>query len=365
LLLFFHHLPVLNTGCAGFCPRIVATSLDNIQEFSGTVLSIDSDFEHFKISLADTAFRAFPASRNIFPARTRTDTFIRPTFFLVVYEPANRAHVFFHDEILKIELMQKRFSILVFAGHDPTGGAGIQADIETINDMGGHACSIITALTAQNSHNLQAFTPTDPMFIRQQFDLLAEDMKFDAIKIGMLAAPQIVRAVADCLASLPDLPVIFDPVLAAGGGGSTSSDELVSEIHDRLLKCCRVITPNLPEARRLSGMQHVDDCARALLEAGCGNVIITGTHDTSEQIVHRLYGKDGNLHSINTQRLAGEYHGSGCTFASALAACIAQGNPLENSLRLANAYTLDSLRHADRQGHGQLFPVRQQHRWPD
>lgn len=260
--------------------------------------------------------------------------------------------------------MQKRFSILVFAGHDPTGGAGIQADIETINDLGGHASCIITALTAQNSHNLQAFTPTDPAFIRRQFDLLASDMHFDAVKIGMLAAPQIAETVSDCLAGMPGLPVIFDPVLAAGGGGSTGSDELIDAIHERLLKQCRVITPNLPEARRLSGMQQTDDCAQSLLESGCRNVIITGTHDSSEQIVHRLYQDDGVVHSVNTKRLPGEYHGSGCTFASALAAHIAQGNTVERSLQLANTYTINSLRHADRQGHGQLFPVRQQHRWP-
>lgn len=271
-----------------------------------------------------------------------------------------------------------RPTILVIAGHDPTGGAGIAADIETINALGGHACSLVTALTVQDSSNLQSFEPVESGLISRQFQAIQRDFQIDAVKIGMLGSAETARQVAGFVQTLSrqvDAPiVILDPVLSAGGGADLANDNLLEAIKTHLLPQVDLLTPNLPEARRLtddltdksadqgSAQQSIDDCARQLLQAGCKNILITGTHDTTENVVNHLFGASGRL-DLPAPRLDGVFHGSGCTLASAVACYLASGHSLTNAVKQAISFTLDSLRHADQPGSGQAFPLRNPASW--
>jgi len=254
--------------------------------------------------------------------------------------------------------MNKRPTILTIAGHDPTGGAGIQADIETINSLGGHTCSIITSLTAQDSRNLYSFEPVSADLIRRQFKLLLNDFDIRAIKTGMIGSCEILETLAELLLQLPDIPLVVDPVLAAGGGSSVSDSEFVATFKKQLLPLATLATPNTSEARILSGQQSAEDCAHALLAAGCKNILITGTHGDEVDVVNRLYQEDGKNLFIESQRLPGTYHGSGCTLASAISFYLASEHSLTNSLKLAQDYTINTLINADKPGQGQAFPVR-------
>ncbi|NNJ90485.1 MAG: hydroxymethylpyrimidine/phosphomethylpyrimidine kinase [Gammaproteobacteria bacterium] len=254
--------------------------------------------------------------------------------------------------------MNNRPTILTIAGHDPTGGAGIQADIETINSLGGHACSIITSLTSQDSSNLYSFEPVSADLIRRQFRLLHNDFEIRAIKTGMIGSYHLLQTLAELLSQLPDIPLIIDPVLAAGGGSSVSDSDFVAAFKKHLLPLATLVTPNTPEARTLSGKQSPDDCARTLLASGCKNILITGTHEDEDYVVNRLYQADGKTLFTESQRLPGIYHGSGCTLASAISFYLASNHSLTNSIKLAQEYTIQALSNADSPGQGQAFPVR-------
>lgn len=259
--------------------------------------------------------------------------------------------------------MNNRPTILTIAGHDPTGGAGIQADIETINDLGGHACSIITALTVQNSENLFSFEPVSAELIHRQFLCLTQDFSIQAIKIGLIGSPLLVDTLAGLLKSIPEIPVILDPVLAAGGGASVSGKTYMQRLITDLLPLTSLITPNIPEAQQLSGQSTPDQCAERLLQLGCKNILITGTHEDGNSVVNRLYTATTGQIALDGPRLPHEYHGSGCTLSSAISFYIASGHSLTNSVKLAQEFTFSSLSHADKPGHGQFFPVRNQKKW--
>lgn len=270
--------------------------------------------------------------------------------------------VFFHGFFLQNTSMKNRPTILVIAGHDPTGGAGIQADIETINELGGHACSLITALTVQNSDNLFSFEPVSADLFRRQFQTLIKDFSIKAVKIGMIGSPELAETLADLLENLTEIPLVLDPVLAAGGGASVSSQSFIEILKTKLLSRVTLITPNIPEARQLTGKETPDQCADSLMQMGCKNVLITGTHDDREDVVHQLYSASGKI-SLDGPRLPGVYHGSGCTLASAASFYIASGHSLTNSVKLAQEFTFESLSHAEQPGHGQYFPVRNRKSW--
>jgi hydroxymethylpyrimidine/phosphomethylpyrimidine kinase len=254
--------------------------------------------------------------------------------------------------------MKNRPTILTIAGHDPTGGAGIQADIETINCLGGHACSIITSLTAQDSRNLYSFEPVSADLVRRQFRLLANDFTISAVKIGMIGSSLLAETLAELLPQLSDIPLVIDPVLAAGGGSSVAGNDFIETFSEKLLPLATLITPNIPEAQKLSGEQEPSDCAKKLIKSGCKNVLITGTHADEDMVNHRLYQADGKYLCLESQRLDGNYHGSGCTLASAISYYLACKHSLTNALKLAQEFSFNSLINADHPGHGQAFPVR-------
>ena len=249
-------------------------------------------------------------------------------------------------------------NILVIGGHDPSGGAGIQADIEAIAANGCHAMTVISALTVQDTSNVFQMIPVKASILRRQLDVLLDDMPVAAVKIGLIGNAENAMLIARRLRQMPQIPVIVDPVLAAGGGSELATDALLQFYRNELLPLTTVFTPNLPEAQRLSEQVEVDDCAFSLLEKGARNVLITGGHEQADAVVNRLYDISGNVEEWHWPILEGEFHGSGCTLASAIAAFVARQIPLKLALRLAQGYTCDTLDKALQLGKGQLIPLR-------
>lgn len=262
----------------------------------------------------------------------------------------------------------KKPVVVVFAGHDPTGGAGIQADIEAIAAMGCHAATVVTALTVQDTHNVVQFHCADASMLAMQANTLLKDITPAAFKIGMIGSAESARAIACILQRHPNTPAVIDPVLAAGGGSPLAGAALVSVLREQLFPLATIITPNGPEARQLApGSDTTDACAMALLACGCRHVLITGGHDAGEEVISRLYANHREIARHAWPRLPGEFHGSGCTLASALAALLAHGADVPGATDEALAYTWHALGNARSPGHGQKIPDRffwtQQTRW--
>jgi hydroxymethylpyrimidine/phosphomethylpyrimidine kinase len=248
--------------------------------------------------------------------------------------------------------------VLSLAGHDPCGGAGIQADIEALTANGCRAATVVTCLTVQDTVNLQRAAPVAPELVEQQARAVLDDLPVAAIKTGLIAQVDTVERIADLLAEYPHLPVVIDPVLAAGGGTDLADERLLGAFRSTLLPHATLLTPNTQEARRLAGAEEPDRCAERLLALGCGNVLITGTHEEGVEVVNRLYSGDGDLLAWNWPRLPGSYHGSGCTLAAAIAAWLARGEPLAEAVAAAQRYTWNTLAAAVRPGRGQALPNR-------
>ena len=255
--------------------------------------------------------------------------------------------------------------VLCFSGHDPSGGAGVQADIEAIAAQGAHAAMVITALTVQDTKNVQSFIATESDLFLQQAEAIFADMPVAAMKIGMTGSAEIVKSIGQILDQHPEIPVILDPVLAAGGGLSLAGDDtakqtMIDALKQRIIPRCQLLTPNIPEALALSGADHIDAAAAELLKLGAKAILITGGHGDAEDIEHRLYTANKDI-SFRNPRLAGEFHGSGCTLASAIAANLAAGQKLNNAVRVGLDFTYRSLEAAQPMGRGQLIPQRINH----
>jgi hydroxymethylpyrimidine/phosphomethylpyrimidine kinase len=249
--------------------------------------------------------------------------------------------------------------VMTLAGNDPTGGAGIQADIESIISMGCHAAPVITALTVQDTTSLQGFAPIDAELIIQQARAVLEDMPVTAIKIGMVGSIEAVQAIHSILMDYPHIPVVLDPVINAGGGGELADDEVIDGLRALLLPLTTVLTPNSLEARRLAPeSDNLDACAMALLDQGAEFVLLTGAHENTPQVHNSLYGNHRKLETFNWARLEGSYHGSGCTLASAIAGLLAQGTEPLSAVHEAQEYTWQALNHGYRIGMGQRLPNR-------
>ena len=230
-------------------------------------------------------------------------------------------------------------TVLCVGGHDPSGGAGIIADAEAVRAAGAFALTVVTALTDQDTCGLRQIHPQPAARIEAQCRALVADGTPAAIKIGLIGDARLVPVLCALIDSLPRLPVVLDPVLAAGAGQAVADAALVQAVLDDLLPRTTLLTPNLPEAQRLSGAMDAADCARWLLAAGADWVLVTGTHAESADVVNRLYGRDGGERSQSWPRLAGNYHGSGCTLASAIAARLALGQTMPEAVATAQAYT--------------------------
>lgn len=249
--------------------------------------------------------------------------------------------------------------VVVFAGHDPTGGAGIQADSEAIASLGCHAATVVTALTVQDTHNVVSFESIRPALLAAQAKTLLGDITPAAFKIGMIGSAENARTIAAILEKYRTVPVVLDPVLTAGGGSALADAALRRALLDELFPLATLVTPNGPEARALApAADTLAACAQELLAAGCRHVLISGGHEAGPEVVSRLYGGHTALARHAWPRLPGEFHGSGCTLASAIAALLAQGADIASAVDEALAYTWHALGNAQTPGHGQAIPDR-------
>lgn len=249
--------------------------------------------------------------------------------------------------------------VMTIAGHDPTGGAGIVADAESILSMGCHPAPVVTAITVQNTTNVIEFTPVDAQMIIKQARTVLEDMPVKGIKIGMLGSISAVRAVHTLLKDYPTIPVVLDPVIEAGGGSVLSNQDIVKAILDLLVPQCTVLTPNSLEARSLiPDADSLDACAMSLLTRGAKFVLVTGTHEETLKVHNILYGQKTRLRTFTWDRLKPSYHGSGCTLSASIAALLAQDTDPVAAMHEAQDFTWQALQSGYRPGKGQHLPNR-------
>lgn len=253
--------------------------------------------------------------------------------------------------------------ILTIAGSDSGGGAGIQADLKTITVLGGFGMSALTALTAQNTREVTAVHPVPPEFVLLQIEAVASDIGVDAAKTGMLASREIVEAVAEGIRRFDIRPLVVDPVLISKGGHPLLADDAMESLVRLLFPLAALVTPNLPEARLLSGLPIGTDeerrrAARTLHEQGSGAVLIKGGHGSGREAVDLLF--DGvtftefpapRIHTPNT-------HGTGCTYSAAVATFLARGYGLVKAVEAAKAFITDAIRFSLPlgRGHGPTNP---------
>lgn len=247
-------------------------------------------------------------------------------------------------------------TILVIAGSDSCAGAGLEIDLKTAVAHGVHATITITAVTAQNTCEVTAIEPVSADVVKAQIDAIFDDMPPAAIKIGMLGCADVAQAVADSLAEHPNVPVVLDPVLVATAGATLTEASVFDLMSDRLIPAATVVTPNIPEAVELAGIDITDaesmqNAAQAFLNKGARSVFIKGGHGTEDILVDRLYCAD-DVYEYATERLPGEYHGTGCSISTAIACNIACGMPLEQAVREGHEYIKRALCNPLDLGHG-------------
>lgn len=249
--------------------------------------------------------------------------------------------------------------VLVFAGNDPTGGAGLQADAEALLSMGCRAAPVVTAITVQDTLGLKTFAAVDSSLVIAQARAILEDMPVAAFKVGMVGSLSNLTAIAEIIADYPSIPAIIDPVLTTGRGDELSDEPLEMGFRTLLCPLATLLTPNSHEARRLvPEADNLEACAQGLMSLGARYVLISGTHEPTGPVVNLLYGNRQLLERFSYKRLPGEYHGSGCTLASSCAAALAQGLEAVNAIVQAQEYTYKSLEWAWRLGMGQELPDR-------
>ena len=248
--------------------------------------------------------------------------------------------------------------VLVIAGSDSGGGAGIQGDLKAIMALGGFATTALTALTAQNTRGVSAVLLVPQQFLRAQIDAVMADIGADAIKTGMLPDTDSIETVADFIGGLaPALPFVMDPVMVATSGDRLQSEEALHALKTRLIPLATVITPNIPEAELLLGTRIADEAdqrrsAQALLALGAEAVLVKGGHLTGETVTDILATASGVVAMTGERIASTNTHGTGCTLASAIAAGLAQGMPLADAVRRARAYVASAIRAAPGLGGG-------------
>lgn len=250
--------------------------------------------------------------------------------------------------------------VLIIAGSDSGGGAGIQGDLKTVTCLGAYAMTAVTALTAQNTQGVFGIHPVPPDFIAQQIKLCLEDIGADAVKTGMLHSAEVIEVV---VANVPsEIPLVVDPVMVAKGGSLLLKTQALTALKDLLLPRAALITPNLPEAelllsRAINGAEQMQDAARELLDYGPQAVLLKGGHGDSETITDVLQVRGMKPILLKTKRIDTRHtHGTGCTLASAVATGLAQRMTMEEAVRRAHEYVQATIKAAPKlgQGHGPL-----------
>lgn len=252
--------------------------------------------------------------------------------------------------------------VLVVAGSDSGGGAGIQADIKTITALGGFAMTAITALTAQNSLTVAGVVKSPPEFVAEQIRVTLEDLGCDAVKTGMMADAPIIEAAADALDEhAPGVPWVVDPVMVSTARDRLLDEDAVSALKERLVFKAALTTPNMAEAELLTGLvvdnaDAMEAAGRALVEGGAGAALITGGDLEGEIVCDVLVTNDGSERFESPRIESTNTHGTGCTLASAIAVGLAQGLGLGDSIIRARAYVQEAIRTAPGfgSGHGPL-----------
>ena len=248
--------------------------------------------------------------------------------------------------------------VLCLSGHDPGGGAGIQADIEAIAAQDAHAMCVITALTVQDTCNALRVEPIAPELFAAQIELLMADSPLAAIKIGLIGCVEQIPVIVDTIARAR-VPVVCDPVLRAGGGSNLSSEPLMEAMRRDLLPRVDVITPNAAEARRLvPEAADLPAAAAALQRAGTPHVLITGGDEPTTEAINLWHRPDGAPQAFRWPRWPQAFHGSGCTLAAALAGRLALGEDMGTALEAAQRYTHGALGRGFASGRGRLLPER-------
>jgi hydroxymethylpyrimidine/phosphomethylpyrimidine kinase len=256
--------------------------------------------------------------------------------------------------------------VLAFAGADPTGGAGLQADALTLAALGCHPVSVVTAITAQDTTGVAGVQPVAADWVARQARTVLADVPVQAVKIGMVATPENAVAIAAVLDEHPGVPVVLDPVLASGRGDPLGTGDMAAALAERLVPRATVVTPNSLEARRLAagpgeadaGALPLERCAARLAARGAKFVLVTGTHEPTDEVVNALYDARGLVRSDRWERLPGAYHGSGCTLAAAIAAGLAHGLAVPEAVQAAEGFTWQALADGFRPGGGQSIPDR-------
>ncbi len=251
-----------------------------------------------------------------------------------------------------------RGAVLSVAGSDSGGGAGIQADIKTITLLGSYAATVLTALTAQNTRGVSSIHGLPPSFVIDQLDTVLADIPIDVIKTGMLHTPAIISALAERLTERKVIiPAVIDPVMVAKGGAALLEREAVRVFSQQLLPHAYLLTPNIPEAERLldrtiRSEAEMERAARDLHAQGAANVLIKGGHLSGRQSTDILF--DGNqCHAFSSERIfTSNTHGTGCSYASAIAAYLSQGEPLLQAVEKAKKFITDAIRLARPLGKG-------------
>lgn len=248
--------------------------------------------------------------------------------------------------------------VLIVAGSDSGGGAGIQADIKAVTALGGFAMTAITALTAQNTQGVHGILSIDTDFIVQQMRLTLSDIGADCLKTGMLHNADTIEAVADVIAAdASGVPLVADPVMVAKGGARLLDGAAHDALVTRIVPLATLLTPNAPEASALTGIEIADEAGQQaagekLCRAGAGAVLVKGGHLPGDTIVDLLVTPDGVTRFTSSRVDTAHTHGTGCTLASAVAAGLAQGMALEAAVGRARSYVLAAIRNAPGYGHG-------------
>jgi len=253
--------------------------------------------------------------------------------------------------------MQITPHILVIGGHDPSGGAGIQADIETGAALGCRVFSLVTCLTSQNTQNVYAVSPQSVDALADQFDRLINDIQIDAIKVGLLGDLAIAQWLALRLADLKR-PVTLDPVLRAGGGESLSNQALIDQLKTDWLPWLTSLTPNRAEARALSACNDMSEAGKALVNEGTQHVLITGADEADDDMVHNTLFTREQHQPYEWPRLPHTYHGSGCTLATALTCELAKTGDILAAAQQAQAFVWGTLSRGEQVSDGQHLPNR-------
>ena len=250
-------------------------------------------------------------------------------------------------------------TVMSIAGNDPTGGAGLAADIEAISSQGCYPLPVVTCLTVQDTCDIAYIEALDAELVVQQARAVLEDVPVDAIKIGLLGNEEIIVGIHQLLSDYPEIPVVLDPILVSGGGSPVVSEIMIEAMTELLFPYTNILTPNNREVLALvPGADSIQSATMILQEMGCEYILVTGTHDNTSEVINRLYGQQRELGQYAWPRLPHDYHGSGCTLSAALAGLLAHGTFVSEAVRQAQDYTWRSLRAGCRIGMGQHHPNR-------